>query len=122
MSQTSIKEPGNGPVDSSHSAESKAADHRLATGLAQLRQAFDTLITQLPGPDITGYGATRHELAQFYQRVTDVAASLASKADSTPHEVPHDHSAFGILKGRLELDGVACRDGVEYQNRIRSEW
>lgn len=122
MSQTPINEPGNARVDSSLSTESKSVDHRLATGLVQLQQAFETLIAQLPGPDVGGYGATRHELAQFHQRVSHVAAGLASKADSTPQDVSHDHSAFGILKGRLELDGVACSDGLEYQNRIRSEW
>jgi hypothetical protein len=53
-------------------------------------------------------------------------ASTASTTDATPAPAPrtfkHDHAGFGMLRGKLELDGVPVADGIEYQNRIRSEW
>ncbi len=52
----------------------------------------------------------------------ETKAVPAAEATPAARKFKHDHSAFGALKGKLDLDGLAISDGVEYQNRIRSEW
>jgi hypothetical protein len=101
-------------------------EQKLAGEIRSAQHAFSQLITtsaaaleNLPAQQLA---VTIDALEQFSKSITEAADMLKAKNRPARSAFQHDHSAFGILKGKLELDGTSCIDGLDYQNRIRAEW
>ncbi len=78
---------------------------------ALAKTALMEFITNQPAGANQACSAVREDALQK----TDSAAEARARAKQA---LP----GFGMLKDNLMLDGVPVADGVEYQNRIRSDW
>jgi hypothetical protein len=100
-------------LDCEQEAELTALAARLQQSPAQV--AHEALITFIANRSM-------HSVATLAAESPEASAVPATDTTPKPRTFKHDHSAFGMLKDKLELDGMPVADGVEYQNRIRSEW
>ncbi len=99
-------------------------DREQEAELARLAMLLQQSPVQVAHAALAAFIANHAE--RFSNAVTTEPSKAGNLPDAdtaaTPHTFKHDHSAFGMLKGMLELDGAPVADGVEYQNRIRSAW